>query len=98
MVYKIAGALALQGGSLDDVEALAKLIAQNVATYGVGLEHCHVPGTEAGDNRLALDELELGMHCTADFASLIQLILNPYRNGDSQRTWFCSSEALSSSS
>lgn len=41
---------------------LAKLIAENLATYGVGLEHCHVPGTEASGSRLSLDELELGMH------------------------------------
>lgn len=60
LVYKVAGALAAQGGSIDDVEALAKLVADNVATYGVGLEHCHVPGTEASESRLGIDELELG--------------------------------------
>ncbi|KAF8316309.1 dihydroxyacetone kinase [Clavulina sp. PMI_390] len=62
LVYKIAGGLAQQGGSIDDVEAIAKLVAENVATYGVGLEHCHVPGTKVSDeHHLAVDELELGM-------------------------------------
>jgi Dak1 domain len=42
LVYKIAGALAQRGGSLDQVEALAKFVAKNIATFGVGLEHCHV--------------------------------------------------------
>lgn len=60
LVYKIAGALAQQGGSLDEVETMANLIAENSATYGVGLEHCHVPGTEASKSPLSPDELELG--------------------------------------
>ena len=42
LVYKIAGALAQRGASLDQVEALANFVARNVATFGVGLEHCHV--------------------------------------------------------
>ena len=42
LVYKIAGASAQRGGTLDRVESLAKMIARNVATIGVGLEHCHV--------------------------------------------------------
>ncbi|KAF9516686.1 hypothetical protein BS47DRAFT_1327214 [Hydnum rufescens UP504] len=61
LVYKIAGALAHRGGSLDQVEALAKFVAKNIATFGVGLEHCHIPGTEPHASRLAVDELELGM-------------------------------------
>jgi dihydroxyacetone kinase len=42
LVYKIAGSLAKQGGSLDDVEELAQLVASRVGTVGVGLGHCHV--------------------------------------------------------
>lgn len=42
LVYKIASSLARQGGSLDQVEALAKCIADRVGTVGVGLGHCHV--------------------------------------------------------
>ncbi|KAG8952188.1 Dihydroxyacetone kinase 2 [Tulasnella sp. 419] len=61
LVYKIAAAISRNGGSLDEVEAAGKLIAQSIGTVGVGLEHCHVPGTEAGETHLAADEIELGM-------------------------------------
>lgn len=42
LVYKIAAALAGSGASLDEVEAAAKFVAENIGTVGVGLEHCHV--------------------------------------------------------
>lgn len=44
LVYKIAGALAQRGGSLDDVYNIAQWVSSNIATVGVGLEHCHVSG------------------------------------------------------
>lgn len=44
LVYKIAGALAQRGGSLDEVYKIAQWVSSNVATVGVGLEHCHVGG------------------------------------------------------
>ncbi|TFY51867.1 hypothetical protein EVJ58_g10338 [Rhodofomes roseus] len=61
LVYKIAGALAKRGGSLDEVYAIAEYVAAHVGTIGVGLEHCHVPGTAAGDSHLAPSEIEIGM-------------------------------------
>lgn len=42
LVYKIAGALAQQGGSLDEVYAMAQWVSSRIGTIGVGLEHCHV--------------------------------------------------------
>lgn len=42
LVYKIAGALADQGASLDEVYNVAEYVANNVVTIGCGLEHCHV--------------------------------------------------------
>lgn len=42
LIHKISGALSQEGASLDEVENVAKYIADNTATYGVGLEHCHV--------------------------------------------------------
>jgi endonuclease IV len=45
LVYKIAAALARKGASLDKVEELANLISENIATIGIGLEHCHVSRT-----------------------------------------------------
>lgn len=41
-MYKIAGALAARGGSLDEVYAIAEQISSRLGTIGVGLEHCHV--------------------------------------------------------
>ena len=42
VVYKIAGALAKRGASLDEVYSTAQWVASRVGTIGVGLEHCHV--------------------------------------------------------
>ena len=42
LVYKISGALADQGASLDEVYHAAEWVASNVGTIGVGLDHCHV--------------------------------------------------------
>ncbi|KAG8873587.1 Dihydroxyacetone kinase 2 [Tulasnella sp. 331] len=61
LVYKVAAALARSGMSLAVVEEAAKQVANNVATVGVGLEHCHVPGIGLSEDRLAADEVELGM-------------------------------------
>ncbi|KAG8760157.1 Dihydroxyacetone kinase 2 [Serendipita sp. 396] len=60
LVYKIAAALAKKGGTLDEVEVLARCIASRVGTIGVGLGHCHVPGTQS-EATLKVDEYEIGM-------------------------------------
>jgi len=41
-VYKIAGALAHQGGSLSEVHQLAEWVSQNIVTIGASLGHVHV--------------------------------------------------------
>ena len=61
LVYKIAGALAKRGGGLDEVYKTAEYVSSRLATIGVGLEHCHVPGTAAGKAHLTQDEIEIGM-------------------------------------
>ncbi|KAG5645704.1 hypothetical protein DXG03_005399 [Asterophora parasitica] len=61
LVYKIAGALANGGGSLDEVYNIAQWAASNVATVGVGLDHCHVPGTAPAASHLDASEIEIGM-------------------------------------
>ncbi|GAA6004485.1 hypothetical protein JCM10207_000748 [Rhodosporidiobolus poonsookiae] len=61
LVYKLAGALAAQGASLDEVEHVAKIVAEGCGTMGAGLEHCHVPGTEKAEAHLKDDEIEIGM-------------------------------------
>ncbi len=62
LVLKIAGALAAQGKSLDDVARVARLTASNLVSVGASLEHVHVPGravsTEGG---LELGQVEIGM-------------------------------------
>jgi hypothetical protein len=42
LVYKIAGALANTGASLDEVHEVAQFVADRIGTIAVGLEHCHV--------------------------------------------------------
>ncbi|KAG6832675.1 hypothetical protein H0H87_000857 [Tephrocybe sp. NHM501043] len=61
LVYKIAEALAHRGASLDEVHNIAQWVASNVATIGVGLDHCHVPGTAAVSSHLHASEIEIGM-------------------------------------
>jgi len=39
----------------------ARLAGLTVATVGVGLEHCHVPGTAAAEAHLSSSEIEIGM-------------------------------------
>ena len=60
-MYKIAGALAKRGASLDEVYNTAQWVSSHVGTIGVGLEHCHVPGTAAPESHLGPDEIEIGM-------------------------------------
>ncbi|KAI0766592.1 dihydroxyacetone kinase [Trametes elegans] len=61
LVYKIAGALAKRGASLEDVYSTAQWVADHVGTIGVGLEHCHVPGTAGNQSHLGATEIEIGM-------------------------------------
>ncbi|KAF7347155.1 Dihydroxyacetone kinase [Mycena venus] len=61
LVYKIAGALAAQGGSLDEVYSVAEWVAGRIGTIGVGLEHCHVPGTAPPSSSLSSTEIEIGL-------------------------------------
>lgn len=44
-VIKIAGALAEKGSSLCEVAEIARRVSQSIATYGVGLSACAIPGT-----------------------------------------------------
>ncbi|OWZ54727.1 dihydroxyacetone kinase [Cryptococcus neoformans c45] len=61
LVYKVAAALSDKGADLDSVENIAKYVASRLGTLGVGLEHCHVPGTRAGNSHLGANEVEVGM-------------------------------------
>ncbi|EPT00901.1 hypothetical protein FOMPIDRAFT_1023465 [Fomitopsis schrenkii] len=61
LVYKVAGALAKRGGSLNEVYNIAEYVSSHLGTVGVGLEHCHVPGTAAAESHLKDNEIEIGM-------------------------------------
>lgn len=68
LVCKILGAFAASGRPLKTVKALGDVVVANLASIGVGLEHCHVPGRkrDAGIKQDALGEQEceigLGLH------------------------------------
>ena len=55
-VHKIAGALAEKGASLDEVQAVAQKVIDNVRTMGMAIKPCTVPGFELAD-----DEMEIGI-------------------------------------
>lgn len=59
LVYKLASALSDRGADLDAVEDVAKFAISRLGTIGVGLDHCHVPGTKAGESHLSADQVEL---------------------------------------
>ena len=42
LVYKIAGALARRGASLNEVYQVSQWVSTRLGTIGAGLEHCHV--------------------------------------------------------
>ena len=62
LVYKLAGAYAATGASINEVYDLASSAASRLATVGVGLEHTHVPGTATStESHLKDSEVEIGM-------------------------------------
>lgn len=60
-VHKIAGAAALRGDSLDQVQALAQLACDKVRSVGMATGPCMLPGADKPNFTLAEDEVELGM-------------------------------------
>ncbi len=60
-VHKIAGAMAEQGASLEEVERVAQKVIDNVRSKGVGLAPCTVPAAGKPSFELDEDEMELGL-------------------------------------
>jgi dihydroxyacetone kinase-like protein len=60
-VHKIAGAKAEAGGSLDEVQAVAQKVIDNVRTMGVALTPCMVPAAGKPGFTLGEDEMEVGI-------------------------------------
>ncbi|XP_043479204.1 triokinase/FMN cyclase-like isoform X2 [Leptopilina heterotoma] len=67
-IMKIAGALAQRGHNLEEVTKFAKLVLKNIATYGVGLTACSLPG-KGLMFEIPEDEIEygLGVHGEAGY-------------------------------
>ena len=59
-VHKIAGALAESGASLKDVSAAVKRVSGNIASFGMSLDTCSVPGSPK-EQRIAEGMVELGL-------------------------------------
>lgn len=59
-VHKIAGAAAEAGKPLDDVAAVARAIIGKVASFGMSLDTCTIPGSPKED-RIAPGKAELGL-------------------------------------
>jgi dihydroxyacetone kinase DhaK subunit len=61
LVHKIAGALAEQGASLQDVKRVAEKVIANVRTMGVALQPCTVPAQGVPTFSLGSEEIEMGV-------------------------------------
>ncbi len=60
-VYKVAGALALEGKSLEEVTTIAQDFADNMATLAVALKGATHPQTGMLISELGEDDMEIGM-------------------------------------
>lgn len=59
--YKIAGALAARGASLDEVADMAQSVCGDAATLGIAMSSCQLPGAPHPIFQIGEDEMELGM-------------------------------------
>lgn len=60
-VYKIIGAAARNGLSLDALVLLAERVNENMASYGIAFSPCQLPGTSSPIYSIGEDEMELGI-------------------------------------
>ena len=60
-VHKIAGAKAEQGAELEEVQAAAQKVIDNVRTMGVAIGPCTVPAAGKPGFEIAEDEMEVGI-------------------------------------
>jgi dihydroxyacetone kinase-like protein len=61
LAFKIAGAKAAKGGSLDDVVSVTERALKNLRTVGVALSPCTVPRIGKPTFSIGDDEMEIGM-------------------------------------
>lgn len=60
-VHKIAGAMAEEGASLEEVKRVAQKVINNVRSMGMALTPCTVPAAGKPNFTLQEDEMEIGM-------------------------------------
>ncbi|WP_025948775.1 dihydroxyacetone kinase subunit DhaK [Geobacillus thermocatenulatus] len=60
-VHKIAGAMADKGGTLEEVEAVARKVIENVKSMGIALTSCTIPAAGKPGFEIGDDEMEIGM-------------------------------------
>lgn len=60
-VHKIAGALAETGAELEEVQAVAQKVCDNVRTMGMAIKPCIVPAAGTPGFELSDDEMEIGI-------------------------------------
>nr|WP_106784387.1 dihydroxyacetone kinase subunit DhaK [Lysinibacillus timonensis] len=60
-VHKIAGAMAEKGASLEEVEAVANKVIQNVRSMGMALTLCTIPSAGKPGFSIGENEMEIGM-------------------------------------
>jgi len=60
-VHKIVGALAENGGSLEEVQRVAQKVIDNGREFGVALTSCSVPAVGKYTFELGIDEIEMGI-------------------------------------
>ena len=61
LVHKIAGARAEEGGTLEEVKAVAEKVIANVRTMGMAIKPCTVPAAGKPGFELPEDEMEIGI-------------------------------------
>lgn len=61
LVCKILGALAERGSSLENLKHAGDTIVSHLASIGVGLDHCHIPGNDSYSATIGDDECEVGL-------------------------------------
>jgi dihydroxyacetone kinase len=61
LAYKIAGAKAALGGTLEEVAAVTRRAVQSMASAGVALSPCTVPSAGRATFEIGEDEMEIGM-------------------------------------
>ncbi|KAJ4486535.1 hypothetical protein C8J55DRAFT_424621 [Lentinula edodes] len=61
LVCKILGALAERGSSLENLKHAGDTIVSHLASIGVGLDHCHIPGSNSYGAIIDDDECEVGL-------------------------------------